>query len=767
MNNFITLKLKITLVLLTCVLFTFAQQKDVAYAIIPQPVKLVPVIGSFQWTTATKLVLAANSESLAPALKELKATFAGLKEEKAEVNTVTVVLDPSVANEGYQLSVEKNAIVIKAASLQGAFWAVASLKQLAGTVVFRRKGVLRKSALDAITIPCVKIEDAPRFSWRGIHLDVSRHFFDLAYLRTMIDRMSYYKFNKFHLHLTDDQGWRIEIKKYPELTSKGAWREMNGQDSSCIALAKTNPDYAIPEKHFKMIDGKRMYGGFYTQDEMRGLIAYADSKGIEIIPEIDMPGHMMAATNLMPWLTSHGKGGQAKDFSEPLCPCKETTFEFAENVFTEIAELFPSKYIHLGADEVEKSSWKNVPECDALMKKEGLKSVDELQSYFVRRMERFFTSKGKKLIGWDEILDGGVSPTATMMYWRTWIPTAPKHAAEKGNDLIMTPGEFCYFDAQQDGGSLQKVYSFDPYKFNLNESEKKFVIGVQANIWTEYIPSERRLEYMVFPRMLAMSEVAWYKGGVDWSNFEQRVQKHFSLMDAMYINYRLPDLDGFTTQSVFVDKGLLHINKPLTGLTIRYTTDGTLPNMQSKIFKSDLKITKPVQFKVAGFRSNGNRGDVYTINYEQQNYMKPVQLSSPEKGLKFSYYPRFYKTVNAIDEKDLASESISEAIEIPVAKTAGSFATRHKGYFYAEETGIYSFALRSDDGSVLKLGDKVFIDSDGMHTSIEKSEQIALEKGYHPFELMFLEGGGGYMLKLQYKTPSGKLKDVDASVFFH
>lgn len=767
MNNFTTLKLKITLVLSLCVLTTFAQQKVADYSIIPQPVKLIPATGNFQWTTATKLVLAEKSESLVPALSELKATFKGLKRGKAAANTVTLSLDPSIANEGYTLSVEKNAIVIKAATVQGAFWAITSLKQLMGTVVFRSKQILQKSLLSAIAIPCVKIEDAPRFAWRGIHLDVSRHFFDLAYLRTMIDRMSYYKFNKFHLHLTDDQGWRIEIKKYPELTSKGAWREMNGQDSSCIALAKTNPDYAIPEKHFKMIDGKKMYGGFYTQEEMRGLIAYADSKGIEIIPEIDMPGHMMAATNLMPWLTSHGKGGQAKDFSEPLCPCKETTFEFAENVFTEIAALFPSKYIHLGADEVEKSSWKNVPECEALMKKEGLKSVDELQSYFVRRMERFFNNKGKKLIGWDEILDGGVSPTAIMMYWRTWVPTAPKHAAEKGNDVIMTPGEFCYFDAQQDGGSLQKVYSFDPYKFNIAESEKKFIIGVQANIWTEYIPSERRLEYMVFPRMLAMAEVAWFKGGVDWNNFEKRVQKHFSLLDAMNINYRLPDLDGFTTQSVFVDKGKLHINKPLSGLTIRYTTDGTLPTLQSKIFNGDLTITKPVEFKVAGFRPNGNRGDIYTINYEHQDYMKPVQLASTEKGLKFSYYPRFYKTVNAIDEKDLASESISSAIEIPVAKTAESFATRHKGYFYAEETGIYSFALRSDDGSVLKLGNKVFIDSDGMHTSIEKSAEIALEKGYHPFELMFLEGGGGYTLKLQYKTPSGKLKDVDASVFFH
>jgi len=766
MKNVMTWTLKMILVLSFCVLSTFGQKVNPAYAIIPQPVKLVPLEGNFVWTKQTRLT--ASSNELGPALNELKEISSKLGVSKKPANAVTLKLDQSVdAREGYKLSVDKNNITITVSNVQGAFWAIATLKQLMGTKIFQKGQVMQKTVFKEINIPCVQVEDAPRFAWRGIHLDVSRHFFDLAYLHKMLDRMAYYKFNKFHLHLTDDQGWRIEIKKYPELTEKGAWRNMNAQDSSCIAQAQTNPDFAIPEKHFKVIDGKKMYGGFYTQDEMRGLIAYAASKGIEIVPEIDMPGHMMAATNLMPWLTSHGKGGQAKDFSEPLCPCKETTFEFAENVFTEIAALFPSKYIHLGADEVEKSSWKNVPECEALMRKEGLKSVDELQSYFVRRMEKFFNSKGKKLIGWDEILDGGVSSTATMMYWRTWVPAAPKHAAEKGNDVIMTPGEFCYFDAQQDGGSLKKVYSFDPYGFNISEKEKKYIIGVQGNIWTEYIPSERRLEYMVFPRMLAMAEVGWYKGGVDWAGFEHRVQKHFSLLDAMYVNYRLPDLDGFITQSVFVDKGRLHINKPLAGLTIRYTTDGTVPIIQSKVFNEDLIVTKPVVFKVAAFRANGNMGDIYTINYEQQNYLKPVHLSDAKKGLKFSYYPHFYKTVNAVQEKDLANEGISKAIEIPLAKTAGSFVTRHKGYFYAAETGIYSFALRSDDGSVLKIGNRMLIDNDGLHSAIEKTAQIALEKGYHPFELLFLEGGGGYTLQLQYKAPSGSLKDVDASVFFH
>ncbi|WP_316816581.1 chitobiase/beta-hexosaminidase C-terminal domain-containing protein [Pedobacter nyackensis] len=267
--------------------------------------------------------------------------------------------------------------------------------------------------------------------------------------------------------------------------------------------------------------------------------------------------------------------------------------------------------------------------------------------------------------------------------------------------------------------------------------------------------------------MLAMAEVAWYKGAENWTGFEKRVQKHFSLLDAMNVNYRLPDLDGFITQSVFVDKGKLHINKPLAGLTVRYTTDGTLPTLSSRVYTEDLTVTKPVEFKVAAFRPNGNRGDIYTIKYEQQNYLKPVQLPAAQKGLNFSYYPVAYKTVNAIQEKDLGVVSISQAIEIPVVKKVESFATRHSGYFYAAETGVYSFALRSDDGSVLKFGSRLLIDNDGLHPSVEKTAQIALEKGYHPFELLFIEGGGGYTLQLQYKTPSGSLKDVDASVFFH
>lgn len=761
MNILREIILKIILVL--CPIFAFAQQQD-KYAIIPRPVKIVAGTGSFTWSNSTKIVLINGGKEFNPAVNELKEFSSKCSDQGVPANKVVLKYDPSIrADEGYHLVIKKNLIEIKMKSTAAAFWAIATLKQLMGVKVL----TLDQAGVKTIVLPCLEIEDHPRFAWRGVHLDVSRHFFDLAYLRTMIDRMAYYKFNKFHLHLTDDQGWRLEIKKYPELTSKGAWRKLNNQDTVCMELAKTNPDYALPQKHFKMVDGEIKYGGFYTQEEMRSLIAYATNKGVEIIPEIDMPGHMMAATNLMPWLTAKGKSGLAKDFTEPLCPCKETTYEFAENVFSEIAALFPSKYIHLGADEVEKSSWKNIPQCEELMKKEGLKTVDELQSYFVRRMEKFFNSKGKKLIGWDEILDGGVSPTATMMYWRTWMPKAPKIAAEKGIEMIMTPGEYCYFDAQQDGGSLQKVYGFDPYHYNLTAAERKKVKGVQANIWTEYIPSERRLEYMVFPRLLALAEVAWNKNEENWPDFDRRLQVHTQLMEAMNINYRMPDIKGFAEKSVFVDSAYLMIKKPFKEMVVRYTTNGAVPDLSAKILPDKLLIKEPVQLKMAGFINNGNKGDVYTINYEKQAYLKAVAGKKLESGLKFYYYPVYYKNAKSINEKDLTAEKITKAVEIPLAETAPSFATRHVGFFYAPTTGIYIFALRSDDGSILKIGDKVLIDNDGMHFSIEKSAEIALEKGYHPFELLFVEGGGGYTLQLQCKQPNGQLKAVDPSSFFH
>jgi len=726
----------------------FAQQ----FSVLPQPESVKTLQGKFVFSGSTAIV--SNQDSVfSIATQELKL----LKKDRASgiSNQLVFIKDATLKPEAYRLQIDPKKITIAVSDKLGAFWAVQTIKQLVGTNAFKAKNTW--------ALPVLEIKDAPKFSWRGVHLDVSRHFFDIAYLHRFIDRLSFYKFNKFHWHLTDDQGWRIEIKKYPELTTKGAWRKLNNQDSVCLKLAETNPDYKLPEKHFKVINGEKLYGGFYTQQEIRALVAYASAKGIEIIPEIDMPGHMQAATRQFPWLTSTGSVQKEKSFTDPICPCKETTFEFAENIFKEVAQLFPSKYIHLGADEVEKSSWKNIPECEELMKRENLKNIDEVQSYFVKRMEKYFNSLGKKLIGWDEILDGGVSPTATLMYWRTWVPTAPKHAAEKGNYVIMTPGEYCYFDAQQDAYSLEKVYGFNPTGFGLNANEQKYVLGGQANLWTEYIPSEQRLEYMLFPRLLAMSDVLWGHQQ-NFETFSRKMDQQFAVLDAMHINYRFTDLKGFAENNVFLKSAALKIEAPQNAI-VHYTTDGSTPKIGSPKYIKPINIDKTQTVKAAIFGANGRMGDVFTANYVQTDYVDAVSLNHPKPGLNFSYYPKFYKVVNLIAEADKTKTATTAAIEIPVEDKAASFATRHKGFFYAAEDGIYSFFLRSDDGSVLKIQNKTLVDNDGMHFAIEKSAQIALKKGYHPFELLFLEGGGGYTLQLEYSVGSSKRKAVSAADF--
>jgi hexosaminidase len=372
-----------------------------------------------------------------------------------------------LAVEGYALTITPQQLVLSARTGAGMFMAVQTIRQLLPARVEEtgRSPMEHLPPIQQLTLPAVTIRDTPVYAWRGMHLDVSRHFFSLDYLRKFIDVMALYKFNKFHLHLTDDQGWRIEIKKYPKLTEAGAWRTFNNQDSACMVKAKDNPDFIIDSTHIIQKDGKTLYGGFYTQAEMKALVSYAAGKHIDIIPEIDMPGHMMAAINQYPWLSCDGSNVFGKLFSTPICPCLPTTFQFAKDVYSEIMDIFPSTYIHIGGDEVDRSLWAKSDACKALMQKEGLKNTAELQSYFIDEMEKFFNSKGRKMIGWDEILEGGISKTAIIMYWRSWVPKASIEAAQHGNQVIMTPGNPLYFDAIPDKNSFRSpggLYVYAP-----------------------------------------------------------------------------------------------------------------------------------------------------------------------------------------------------------------------------------------------------------------------------------------------------------------
>ncbi|MEC5144951.1 family 20 glycosylhydrolase [Chitinophaga sp. 212800010-3] len=749
-----------------CLLLQGTLAQSPRYPLIPYPQQLLARTGEFVITPATGLVLPANPSAYITETTQLQALMREAlgKQLKTAAKPVkgTIVMkqDPALAGEeDYTLDISEQQLIMTARTATGFFRAIETLRQLMPADIEQAQG----SKHQRVAVPAVSIQDHPVYSWRGMHLDVARHFFSLDYLKKFIDLLALYKMNKLHLHLTDDQGWRIEIKKYPLLTAQGAWRTFNDQDSICMKKAAENPDMAIDTKHIIKKDGKELYGGFYTQAQMKDLIRYAAARHVEIIPEIDMPGHMMAAIRAYPFLTCSGKNGWGKTFSTPICPCNESTFTFAEDVFSEIAALFPSKYIHLGADEVEKTSWAASDACKEVMKANQLNSVEELQSYFVKRMEKFFHSKGKELIGWDEILEGGISSTAVLMYWRSWVPDAPVKAAHHGNQVIMTPGNPLYFDGIPDRNSIYNVYHFQPIPKGLTAEEAKHIMGAQANIWTEWIPSEKRADYMFMPRMTALAEVLWLNRS-DYDSYLQRLNEHYARLDRLGVHYRLPDLVGFTEDNVFTDKGVLSVRKPLTGMTIRYTTDGSIPDQHSALLPDTYTISTPQTIKLAAFSPAGNRGDIYSLRYRKENYHQPTVVKDARPGLKLDYFAGSYRSAAKIKQTPDSSLRVNNFI-IPegMGKGGNAFGAQLYGYINVPATGIYSFYMTVDDGGILYIDDQEVVNNDGWHAPVQKSGQVALEKGWHPVRLAFVEGGGGYTLKLEYSVDGGMLQPVPDS----
>ena len=807
------------------ILDSLTQETATRYPIIPWPTSLWPADGEFVAEPGTVLVGADVFAKEAEALNRLfgNGLVAGVR--VAGKPCIEMKKDESVAaEEGYKLIIRPGHVLLSARTAAGVFRGVETIRQLlpvegsgagvGGIEAGAGGGGVGAGASAGLVLPAVTIQDAPAYAWRGMHLDVSRHFFSIGYLRKFIDLMALYKFNKFHLHLTDDQGWRIEIKKYPLLTERGAWRTFNNQDSACMRQAKENPDMAIDPSHIIERDGKQLYGGFYTQEEMKALVAYAADRHIDIIPEIDMPGHMMAAINQYNFLSCDGTSVFGKLFSTPICPCLPTTYSFAEDVYSEIMDIFPSTYLHIGGDEVDRTLWAKSEECKRLMEKEGLKNTAELQSYFIRKMEQFFNSKGRRLIGWDEILEGGISKTAMVMYWRTWVPKAPVEAAQNGNPVIMTPGNPLYFDGRQDRNSLPAVYNFNPVPRGLTGEQAKNILGAQANIWTEYIPTENRADYMYMPRMTALAEVLW-TARKDYDSYQRRLRLGYRRLDAMKVHYRLPDLEGFLSSNVFTDKDTLAISKPLEDLTIRYTTDGSVPvagsgvtggsgvsggsgvtdgsgvsggsavtdgsavtgalgvtgvsgvSGGSAVLSGPLVISKSEQLKIAAFRPDGTRGDVYDLKFEKQSLAEPERVASVGDGLVCSRYKESFKSVAGMAGRQPDTVMTVGAVAVPKALEAPSFGLQYRGYVDVPKDGVYSLFLTCDDGGVLNIAGREVVNNDGNHPPLEKSGQVALKKGLHKLALDFIEGGGGYALRLKYSYNGSEPQDIPAEWLKH
>ena len=531
-------------ILMTLVLLYSAcgkEKKNVEkVGIIPQPLEMEFQNEVFVLDEDTKILYPESFSQVATFFSDYINNRSEIRMEKTDKdsrNAVVFLKDASITNEeGYKLSVTPKKIVISAATPKGAFYAIQSLRQLMPVAL--ESGNYREDGEKEIGIPTVEIYDEPRFAYRGQMLDVGRHFFPVEFVKKYIDLMAMFKFNTFHWHLTEDQGWRIEIKKYPKLTEVGAYR-----DSTVIGHYQDKP---------RKWDTTR-YGGFYTQEEVKEVVKYAQERFITVIPEIEMPGHSEAALAAYPELGCTGGPYQVQGLwgihSNIYCT-KEETFTFLEGVLDEVMELFPGKYIHIGGDEAPKEKWEQCEVCQALIRSEGLADEHELQSYFIQRIEKYLNSKDREIIGWDEILEGGLAPNATVMSWRG-IEGAVE-AAKQHHDVIMTPTAYCYLDYYQYkedkenrdplaiGGylPLEKVYSFEPIPEELTAEEAKYVLGSQVNLWTEYIDSPEKVEYMEYPRAIAMGEVAWSaKENKDYDNFLYRLEPVIKRLDAMGVKH--------------------------------------------------------------------------------------------------------------------------------------------------------------------------------------------------------------------------------------
>jgi hexosaminidase len=764
MTKIVTSKLLLFVLFLSYCINVNAQGDNKNLNIIPYPSNITRGNGFFVINAQTTLIVPSRFVNEAAQLYKLIKAGTGYTLSAAKshlTNAIQFVYDGSIKNtEAYMLSITPKHITITAGTPAGAFHAVETVRQLLPVSVETGK------KQTALRLPSVNIDDQPAYAWRGMHLDVSRHFFSISYLKKFIDVMALYKMNKFHLHLTDDQGWRVEIKKYPKLTEQGAWRTFNNQDSACMKKAADNPDFNIDKQHIIHKNGKTLYGGFYTQKQLKDLVAYAANRHIEIIPEIDMPGHMMAAINAYPFLTCDSQNKWGELFSTPICPCNETTFDFAKNVYAEIMEIFPSKYIHIGGDEVDRRDWGKSEACRELMKREGITSLPDLQNYFIDRMEKFFNAKGRKLIGWDEVLEGKISSTAMIMYWRGWVPDAPVKAAQHGNQVIMTPGTPLYFDSPADKNSIYNVYHFNPVPKNLTTEQAKLIIGAQANIWTENIPSEKRADYMYMPRMTALAELLWTNKQDNYNSYNQRLVQQYKRLEALNINYRQPDLEGILDSRVFIITDTVKVYSPLNTSAIRYTTNGSLPGQNSPLLRNYV-VNHPQTIKLAAFTPSGKRGDIYTVKYIQQTPAEPQNTANFAPGLTAGYYKGFFNGTTNIKPGAADSTFVTPTVSVPASVKAASFAVKYRGYIDVPQDGVYTFYLTCDDSGVLNVANRETVNNDGMHSAAEKSGQVALKKGLQPFALDFVEGGGGYTLKLQYSINGTERADVPELWFKH
>ncbi len=642
--------------ILLCLTACHPPKKEVVFtsddlSIIPQPQSMVLGKGYFQFTQETVFVI---DPALMPARLPFFEQFeraSGFKFAVQKValsgNSVVIDTDKSLPKEGYTLTVTPQQINIKAADYNGALYALQTLRQLLPNEVESTKLVKRDWL-----VPSVTISDAPQYQWRGLMLDVSRHFFPKEYILKTLDRMAMLKLNTFHFHLVDNEGWRIEIKKYPKLTEVGAWRV--DQEDKLWDERTPNPANAFANP----ATAPKKYGGFYTQEDIKEIVAYASARGITVIPEIEMPAHAMSAIAAYPELSCHKRpigvpSGAVWPITDIYCAGQEETFDFIEEVLTEMLALFPSQYIHVGGDEATHTEWEHCPKCQLRMKEHQLKNVHQLQSYFIKRIDDFLTSKERTLVGWDEIMDGGLAKNAVVMNWRGI--EVGKKALAQGNPIVLTSD--CYIDnyqglpdyePQANGGylPLKKLYNYNLEKEALADAsvEKSKVLGTQANLWAEHVGSTEHSEYMLFPRLLALAEISWTNDKLkDWDSFMRRTQHFMQRMDVMGIHYARSVYQVVPTVENKEGNIYLKLECEVPNADIRYAL-GDTPIEKGEKYTAPIAIKATTTYKAAVFSANATN----TITSGQITFHKAI-------GKPVSYSPLYHKSYQGQGEGTLTN----------------------------------------------------------------------------------------------------------------
>ncbi len=736
--------------------------------IIPTPQSLVQHDGFFRLGSNTAITAASpEAKTVAEFFAAKMRTATGLNIQVAEKGNIQLSIDPSldVANdEGYTLDVTKDGAVVVAKTAQGLFYGMQSFLQLLPAEI-ESPSKVNGIAWQA---PAVSIKDAPRFGYRGIMLDPCRHFMPVENVKKYLDVLSLFKMNRMHWHLTDDQGWRIEIKKYPKLTEIAS----------------------------KRIDGEGTeHSGYYTQEEIKEIVKYAADRFITVVPELELPGHEMAAIAAYPNLSCKGEQGTPRVIwgveDIVMCPGKEDMFTFLQDVIDEMVPLFPSEYFHIGGDECPKISWKNCPLCQKRIKEEGLKAdskhsaEERLQSYVIQRMEKYLATKGKKIIGWDEILEGGLAPSATVMSWRG--EDGGIAAALMDHTVIMTPGgNGMYLDAYQGdskiepvtiGGYtlLEKTYSYDPIPDTLVAMGKSnYILGVQGNTWSEYMYDEAKRDYMVFPRILAVAEIGWTNlDRKDYKDFERRIENAYVRLDGHAINYHIPQPEqpnGSCNFVAFTDKASLEF-KTTRPIKMVYTLDGSEPTPASTAYTAPIEITETTTLKIASVLPSGKMSPIRTIQVEKQSLAPAKEVAKTTPGLNMEVTDGMYLNVKELEaaQKETKKSVIKDLKEIrSVVKTSESmrgvnqYAAVAAGYVNIPEDGVYFI---SSDLEEVWIDGKLLVNNGGEVKRFSRHDSsVALAKGLHEIKAVFL----GHIIggwPSNWNDGSIKLRKSDAKEF--